>query len=228
MQPGKLVLLIIILPLLASNTVFLLSAYEGFIPWCIPYIDGCTTISQAARSGNSIFIFRATMIIYAVLLIWFWIYVQQWLNLLYDRTTKVARIITWLGISGAIFLIIYIDFLGTTGEVNRFMRRYGIMIFFTFTPLAQLLLLKQHYNIFRSLPGVVGRYRVLQSQFVVLFLMLLIGFISIVLDVLQIKTTESENIVEWNFSLLLNLYFIGMFFIWKDYCYFLRNRTDRN
>jgi hypothetical protein len=228
MQPGKLVLLIIILPLLASNTVYLLSAYEGFIPWCIPYIDGCTTISQAARSGNSIFIFRATMITYAVLLIWFWIYVQQWLNLLYGHTTKVARIITWLGITGAIFLIVYIDFLSTTGEVNRFMRRYGIMIFFTFTPLAQLLLLKQHYNVLPSLPGVVGRYRVLQSQSVVLFLMLLIGFISILLDVLQIKTTESENIVEWNFSLLLNLYFIGMIFIWKDYCYFLSNRTDRN
>ncbi len=228
MQPGKLVLLIIILPLLASNTVYLLSAYEGFIPWCMPYIDGCTTISQAARSGNSIFIFRATMITYAVLLIWFWVYVQQWLSLLYGRTTKVARIITWLGITGAIFLIIYIDFLGTTGEVNRFMRRYGIMIFFTFTPLAQLLLLKQHYNVLPSLPGVVGRYRVLQSQSIVLFLMLLIGFISILLDVLQIKTTESENIVEWNFSLLLNLYFIGMIFIWKDYSYFLSNRTDRN
>jgi hypothetical protein len=228
MQPGTLVLLITILPLLASNTVYLLSAYEGFIPWCIPYIDGCTTISQAARSGNSIFIFRATMITYAVLLIWFWVYVQQWLNLLYGRTTKVARIITWLGITGAIFLIIYIDFLGATGEVNRFMRRYGIMIFFTFTPLAQLLLLKQQYNVLPSLPGVVGRYRVLQSQSVVLFLMLLIGFISILLDVLQIKTTESENIVEWNFSLLLNLYFIGMIFIWKDYCYFLSNRADRN
>jgi hypothetical protein len=228
MQPGKLVLLIIILPLLASNTVFLLSAYEGFIPWCIPYIDGCTTISQAARSGNSIFIFRATMITYAVLLIWFWVYAQQWLNLLYGHTTKVARIITWLGITGAIFLIIYIDFLGTTGEVNRFMRRYGIMIFFTFTPLAQLLLLKQHYNVLPSLPDVVGRYRVLQTQSVVLFLMLLIAFISILLDVLQIKTTESENIVEWNFSLLLNLYFVGMVFIWKDYSYFLSNRTDRS
>lgn len=228
MQPGKLVLLIIILPLLASNTVFLLSAYEGFIPWCIPYIDGCTTISQAARSGNSIFIFRATMITYAVLLIWFWVYAQQWLNLLYGHTTKVARIITWLGITGAIFLIIYIDFLGTTGEINRFMRRYGIMIFFTLTPLAQLLLLKQHYNVLPSLPDVVGRYRVLQTQSVVLFLMLLIAFISILLDVLQIKTTESENIVEWNFSLLLNLYFAGMIFIWKDYSYFLSNRTDRS
>ncbi len=93
MQPRTLVLIITILPLLATNGVYLLSAYQGFIPWCIPYIDGCTTISQAARSGNSIFIYRASMITYGVLLIVFWIYAQQWLNLLYGHTTKIARII---------------------------------------------------------------------------------------------------------------------------------------
>ena len=223
MQPRTLALIIIILPLLASNGVYLLSAYEGFIPWCIPYIDGCTTISKAARSGNSIFIYRATMIAYAVLLIWFWIYAQQWLNLLYGHTTKVARVILWLGIVAAISLIIYIDFLGTTGEVNRFMRRYGIMIFFTFTPLAQLLMLKQHYNILPSIPEFAIKPRVLHYQLFILLLMLIIGIISITLDVTQNKTYESENIVEWNFSLLLNMYFIGMIFIWKDYRCYLKN-----
>ena len=238
MQPRTLALIITILPLLASNAVYLLSAYEGLIPWCMPYIDGCTTISRAARSGNSIFIYRAAMIAYGVLLIWFWIYAQQWLNLLYGHTTKVSRIILWLGIVGAIFLIVYIDFLGTTGEINRFMRRYGIMIFFTFTPLAQLLLLKQHYNISQSMPESAVRPstvkpftikpRALQYQLIVLLLMLIIAIISIILDLTQIKTYESENIVEWNFSLLLNLYFIGMIFIWKDYRYYLKNNSSGN
>jgi hypothetical protein len=226
MQPRTLALIITILPLLASNGVYLLSAYEGFIPWCIPYIDGCTTISQAARSGNSIFIYRATMIAYAVLLIWFWRYAQQWLNLLYGHTTKAARIILWLGIVGAIFLIIYIDFLGTTGEVNRFMRRYGIMVFFIFTPLAQLLMLRQHYNISSSKPEVAIKHGVLHYQLFILLLMLIIGIISITLDVTQNKTYESENIVEWNFSLLLNMYFLAMIFIWKDYRYYLKNNSS--
>ena len=66
------------------------------------------------------------MIAYGVLLIGFWIYVRQWLDQLYGHTTNIARIILWLGVVGAIFFIVYIDFLGTTGEVNRFMRRYGI------------------------------------------------------------------------------------------------------
>ena len=210
------------MPLLASNAVYLLSAYEGFIPWCIPYTDGCTTISQAARSGNSIFIYRATMIAYGVLLIWFWTYAQQWLDHLNSHATKTSRTIKWLGIMGAISLIIYIDFLGTTGEVNRFMRRYGIMIFFTFTPLAQLLMLKQHFNILQSAAKGAIKIRILQYQLIVLLLMLAIGFISIILDATQSKTYISENIVEWNFSLLLNLYFAGMIFIWKDYRYYLK------
>ena len=210
--------------MLASNIVYLLSAYEGFIPWCIPYIDGCTTISKAARSGNSIFIYRATMITYGVLLIWFWIYAKQWLDLLYGRTTNIARIILWLGVVGAIFLIIYIDFLGTTGEMNRFMRRYGIMIFFIFTPLAQILMLKQHYNILPSVPEGVIKPKVLQYQLAALVLMLIIGIISAVLDATQTKTYESENIVEWNFSLLLNIYFLGMVFMWKEYRYYLKKQ----
>ena len=208
--------------MLTSNAVYLLSAYEGFIPWCIPYIDGCTTISQAARSGNSIFIYRATMIAYGVLLIWFWIYAQQWLNQLNDQTTKLARTTMWLGIMGAISLIIYIDFLGTTGEVNRFMRRYGIMMFFTFTPLAQLLMLRQHYKILQSSSGCTIKPMILQYQLIVLLSMLAIGFISIILEVNQSKTHISENIVEWNFSLLLNLYFAGMISIWRDYRYYLK------
>ena len=54
MQPGSLVLSLILLPLLASNGAYLLSAYEGHIPWCIPYIEGCTTISRAASSGTAV------------------------------------------------------------------------------------------------------------------------------------------------------------------------------
>ena len=214
--------------MLVTNAVYLLSAYEGHVSWCMPYIEGCTTISQAARSGNSIFIYRATMIAYGVLLIWFWIYAHQWLNLLYDRTYKIARIMLWLGIIGALFLIIYIDFLGTTGEVNRFMRRYGILVFFTFTPLAQLLLLLQQFEIsslatVAKIKTVSLNSRALKFQLFILLLMLLAGIISIILDIAQLKTYETENIVEWNFSLLMNLYFLSMVFIWKDYRYYLKN-----
>ena len=66
MQPRTLALIITILPFIITNIVFIVSAYEGYIPWCIPNIDGCARISKAARNGSSLFIFRATMIAYGV------------------------------------------------------------------------------------------------------------------------------------------------------------------
>ena len=210
MQPRTLILIITILPLLVSNGVYLLSAYEGFIPWCIPYIDGCTTISKAARSGDSIFIFRATMIAYGVLLIGFWIYVRQWLDQLYGYTSNMARIILWLGIFGAIFFIVYIDFLGTSGEVNRFMRKYGIMVFFVFTPLAQILMLWQHYHILPSLKKGEINPKVLYYQLSMVLIIVIIGIIDIALDMIYNQTSEREKIIEWNFYFVINksLFFI--------------------
>lgn len=228
MQPRILALIITITPLLVYNGVYLLSASEGFVPWCIPYIDGCTTISQAARSGNALFIFRGVMIAYAVLLIFFWVYAKHWLDLLYGHSTKIAGVILWLGTIAAIFLIIYVDYLGTSGEFNRFMRRYGIMVFFTFTPLAQLLMLRQHYDILSSHPDHSIKAIVLHYQLIIILLIFIIGIISAALDILQIKTYESENIVEWNFSLLLNMYFAGTIVIWKDYRYHLLNNASKD
>lgn len=217
MQPRILAILVVILPLLASNGAYLLSAYQGLVSWCMPYIDGCTTISRAGRSGNTIFYYRALVFTYSVLLMWFWLYSKSWLELLHGHATKITRIIFWLGIAGSIALLIYIDFLGTTGEINSLMRRLGAMFYFTLTPLAQLLLLMQHFKILHKRPEVSIQPKVLQYQLIILLLMLIIGTVSGLLAVTGNNTYEFENIVEWNASLLLNLYFLGMIFIWKDY-----------
>ena len=217
MQPRSLAILVVILPLLASNGAYLLSASEGFIPWCMPYIDGCTTISRAGRSGNTIFFYRAVVFTYSVLLMLFWLYSKNWLELLHGHTTNIARIIFWLGFTGSIALLIYIDFLGTTGEINHFMRSTGAILYFTLTPLAQSLMLYQHYRIFRNKPEVSIKPKVLGYQLIILVSMLMIGLISIFLVVTDNITYEIENIVEWNFSLLVNLYFAGMNLMWKDY-----------
>ena len=224
MQPRTLALIITLLPFVITNIVFIVSAYEGHIPWCIPNLDGCASISKAARYGSSLFIFRATMIAYGVLLIWFWIYVRQWLDMLYGKRTVVANTILWLGIIGALSLIIYVDFLGTTGEFNRFMRRFGILIYFVCIPLAQILLLRQHYHILPSLKKGRLNRKFLQFQFYIILLMLLVGIVSGVMEATYIKTDESENIAEWNLALLMQLYFLVTVFQWKAFRYHLSSK----
>lgn len=224
MQPRKLALIIALLPFVVTTLVFVVSAYEGYIPWCIPNFDGCVSISKAARNGTSLFIFRATMIAYGVLLIWFWIYVRQWLDILYGKRTAVANAILWLGIIGALSLIVYVDFLGTTGEFNRFMRRFGILIYFICIPLAQILLLRQHYHILPSLPKDRLNKKLLQFQFYIILLMLVVGIVSGVMEATYIKTDESENIAEWNLALLMQLYFLVTVFQWQEFRYHLSSK----
>ena len=227
MQPRILAILVVILPLLASNGAFLLSAYEGFVPWCMPYLDGCTTISQAGRSGDTIFFYRALVFPYSVLLILFWMYSKQWLELLHGHTTNSAQVILWLGVAGSVALLIYIDFLGTTGEINRLMRRIGAMLYFTLSPLAQSVMLYQHYKLLRNKPEVSIKPRVLQYQLIIMMLMLIIGVTSLILVLTGNNTSEIENIVEWNFSLLVNLYFAGTILIWKDCRHVFMNRAAK-
>lgn len=212
MQPRTLVIIITILPVFVSNAVYLYSAGQQLIPWCNPYLDGCASISLAARSGDAIFLFRATMIPYAVLLIIFWWMTCHWLKQVCWQQTKITTTIFWFGVVGALSLIIYVTFLGSEGEVYRFMRRHGVMIFFTMTPFAQLLLYKVHINCLDNTTSNTLRY-----QLVILILMLLIALASTYMEATQSKTYESENIVEWNFSLLMNLYFAGMIVLWKDF-----------
>ena len=216
MQPRTLAIVITLLPLLAVNGAYLMSAWNQHVAWCIPYIHGCTTISQAGRSGDTIFMFRATMFTQAVLLIWFWLFAKHWLDLLNGRPTAAAKIIYSLGVIGALFLILYIDFLGTEGEMQRFMRRYGVMLYFTLTPLAQLLMLNQLFRLKTTTPELAIDRRVLNYQLVVLLLILLIGIISLIVNYSGLKTYQSENIIEWNFSLLMTMNFAGYVVLWKN------------
>ena len=217
MQPRTLAILITVFPLLASNGAFLLSASEGLISWCMPYIDGCTTISNAGRSGDTIFYYRALVFPYSVLLVLFWLYSKKWLDILNGHSTKAALSMMWLGVIGSIGLLIYIDFLGTTGEINSLMRRMGAALYFMLIPLAQCLMLYQHYKLLRNKPDALINSKVLQYQLVIVLLMTIIAVASIFIVVTGNDTSEIENIVEWNFSLLVNLYSAGMILIWKDY-----------
>jgi hypothetical protein len=222
MQPRLVALLVTLVPIIASTVVFIISAREGNIDWCNPFIDGCTSISKAARNGSSIYVYRPIMMVYALLLIWFWIYTRQWLDFLFSRS-RAGVIIMWLGITGALFLMVYLDFLGTEGEFNRFMRRYGIMHYFTLTALSQLILLRMHYRYNAdNKNGRLLNTGVLRFQKILLLIALVFGVSSVVLDMAGMKTDEVENIVEWNMALLMTLYFIGMAILWKRFRYVLQ------
>jgi hypothetical protein len=216
MQPATLALLVTLLPLFTINAAYLISAVTGSVPWCVPYIQGCTSISRAARLSDAIFLFRAVMIIHGVLLIFYWLYARRWLDMLAPQRARVNRIVYWLGIIAAGCLIIYVDFLGFEGAVYRFMRQFGITFYFTLTPLAQMLMLGQLYKLVASGHVLAPDKRLLNFQLLILLLILLLGYVSLILSYTGLSSFESENIVEWNFSLLLIANFSISILMWKE------------
>jgi len=217
MQPKTLVLFVIILPLLAMNSAYLISAQTGLVPWCVPYFEGCTSISRAGRSGYSIFVYRILVVVYSFSLMLFWLYAGNWLDLLHGKKMRMSRLILYLGLVSSIALLLYINFLGTTGELNSILRRTGSYIYFALSPIAQLLLLIQHYTLQRQNPDAPLNLKVLQYQRIVVILMALFGAVSVYFVITNQNTSERQNIVEWNVALLLILYYVGMIPLWKNF-----------
>ena len=217
MQPKTVVLFVIIFPLLAMNIAYLLSAQAGLVPWCVPYFDGCTSISRAGRSGYSIFVYRILVVVYSFSLMLFWLYASNWLDLLHGKKTRMSRVILYLGLISSTALLLYINFLGTSGELNTFLRRTGSYIYFALSPIAQLLLLIQHYALQRRSPDASLNLKILQYQRIVVILMALFGAVSVYFIITNQNTAEREYIVEWNVALLLVLYYAGMISLWKNF-----------
>lgn len=194
-----------LVPLVAVTGAYAIALAQGYGAVCIPFWEGCTSISRAARYGDAIFWFRGLMLPLASLLALFWFFNYRWLNNLAGRHYR-HGIILLLGIISALALAIYTNFLGTEGDVYRFMRRFGVTFYFAFAMLAQLLSI---YSLHAVRPLLFPRVNhLVRWQFFLVSLQWLIGLGSLV--IIGIQPTfkdEANNIVEWNFALMMTLYY---------------------
>lgn len=128
-------LLITLLFLAAAHLAYALSIHGGHVPACVPYVEGCVSISRAARHGLGNHLFRLLVIPCAVLHAWVWWLSAKWL--------RGGAAMLLLGVASALALAVYATFLGTEGEAYRFLRRYGVVAYFGFGYLAQLALMRR-------------------------------------------------------------------------------------
>lgn len=214
MRPGIIALSTGLLPILAIHTVYLVAAMNEHVPWCIPYIDSCTSISATGRQSPEYFIFKATMIPAAMLMMLFWYLCYQWLLTTGYRRSFGARSIPFIGTVAALFLILYTTMLGASGDLYQLERRIGVIIYFTFTYLAQLLFT---YHI-----GKLNSQQQLFSHRIYLFLfglnttVLSIGLLSLILDLTMADYDSIEAAFEWTLALLIHIYFFGIYAAWRQ------------
>lgn len=206
-------LLTALLPIVGINIAYVIAASLEHVPACFVYLEGCTTISSTGRAAPESLWFRATIIPTAVLTMICWRLVGSWLKCLEKELYQGSAVIQILGILAAVFLIVYTVALGFIGPEYVVQRRFGVTLFFGFTFLAQILLARRLWHISINFPLRYPR-KLASLKIILSWFILVVGLISIPVSNL-IGSDIPENIVEWNFSLLIYCYFLLIYLGWK-------------
>ena len=183
---------IFLVPVLTIFLSYLISASNGYVDWCMPIIEGCTSISKVGRYGLSFYLYKIFIIPSLILMIYFWL--KAYLNI-YKNI-----VLIFLSVVACLFLIIYLIALGFDGKIYRFMREIGIFVFFVLMPICQAWL------------TISTSHNFLNKFFLYLIILIFIGLACVYLSILSLVNDNYENIIEWNFVFFIFLFFPIFYF----------------
>ena len=207
---GTLAWLAALLPLVASHSAYLISASLDAVPWCVPHLEGCTSISRAARSTSAaIIVYKALVLPYSVVLLLFCWHAAGWMRELAPQRRRTIRALPVLGLVAALGTASYTVVLGMDGDLIQFIRRYAINVGFGFTVLVELLLAAAIAREPR-VPEVLRRATVALCA-----ALLVLGIASIPLQFLTGSHGEALNAIEWTFGVLLLGFFPVIGAAWR-------------
>jgi hypothetical protein len=206
-----------LLPAFAALAALWLSFALDIIPPCNPFLDGCVSISRAARHDLPNHVFRAIVLPAAVLQALTWLLCAKWLRQSETETRGLLRALPWLGILAGAFLVLYGTFLGTEGQAYRWMRRYGVIFYFGFTYLCMVITSGALRRLTRSgaaaPPARLDRWLVALCA-ATLAIGLIQVFAPLLLGTEDLKN-RMENILEWYAALCFTLYFLALAWLWR-------------
>ena len=180
--------IIFLVPVLTVVISYFFSSLGGYVEWCLPLLDGCTSISKVGRYGVSFYLYKIFIIPSVILMIIFWYQINMYIHK--------SNLLLFLSITSCIFLVIYLFALGFEGNIYRFMREIGIFVFFILTPVCQTYLVFSISN------------NKLKSKFSLKTLLsMYLLFVAGYLLILPFNNSNYENVIEWNFALLIFLFF---------------------
>lgn len=141
-------------------------------------------------------------------------------------TQKPHPVVFILGTIGAVFLVLYADFLGTEGDFYEFMRRYGITFYFAMTILAQMISIRSLQKVKDTFDRMIKRY--LSIQFVLIAIYWVLGIANVVIKATSVSwADQAENIIEWHFALYMSFFFGLTAMMWKRSGFEFQFRINR-
>lgn len=203
-----------LLPLVATVMAFLLSVRLGLIPACNPFVDGCVSISRAARHDLPNILFRTLVLPAGVLQAWCWVLCPAWLRSIGAPRGRGLRTLPWLGAVAGICLVVYGSFLGTEGEGYRWMRRYGVAFYFGFTCIGMLITSGEMQ---RHLRGGQRTRQVTNTMLALCFALPLLGLVHVLLPLALPPDRHDalQNVTEWWAAAIFTLFFFVLAWAWQ-------------
>lgn len=182
---------------------------------CNPFIDDCVSISRMARHGVANHVFRALVLPGAVLQVLTWLAAARALAVA-GLPRRDAFALALVGACAGVALVAYGSFLGSDGEVYRWLRHWGTLLYFGGTYIAMLLFARASQRLHAArqlaLPRSHGSVMLALLVFVAL-LALCHAFASA--GPFPGLEDRVENLTEWWGSLALTLTFITVASLWR-------------
>ena len=197
------------IPLLVGVLCYWISVRYGLVPSCVVFWDGCVSISAAGRSPPAVFLFKGGFLPAATIIALYWWITGSWLIAL-GASPAAANTVRAIGIVGALFLMLYTTYLGSSGDFYRLMRRYGVTVYFAFTVLAQILAARSLLRL--AIPQVVP---IARTQLGLCVALLALGLAVTFGKPFLIQPKVLENSVEWTFALLMQSNFLLTYAAWR-------------
>jgi hypothetical protein len=192
-----------IAPLVGINVAYWIGANNEVLPSCIPYIDGCTSISSTGRYPPGDRLFRAILLPQSTVLALTWYFAVLWLKTL-QPAARYGSIILGSGLVGAIALVLYVSYLASNDPFYEIMRSYGVYLYFGGTALAQLIL---------SLS--LDRSPMQRAMVWITVTPWALGILNLVQKEVLGSLNSNENRIEWIASLFMQVWFVLLWINWR-------------
>jgi len=199
--PMCLAMACLLFPVMAIITVYLWSASAGHVPWCVPFVEGCTTISRAARPEPMNLLFRWTMLPWVGLVALYWWLSHHWLRQQVPRRRYSRYAMVGFALLGTGGVALYALHLGGDTPMAEFMRSYGGVMVFSSLAFGQLMLV---IAIRGHAPVPLGLRR---GMLAVCLLLLGMGTMTAVGNAMLADGYALVSAMEWNFGLVMLFFF---------------------
>lgn len=205
-----------LLPAVGTAVAFQLAVAQGQFASCNPLLEGCVSVSRAARHDLPNILFRALLLPGATLQAIVWLLTPLWLQRLGATRDRLLKLLPWIGVTAAIFLVLYGTFLGTEGPGYRWMRRYGVVVYFGFTCIAMLVV----GGAVQRVTAATGQLHHIGALLHALVAALpLLGVLNATSPLYLANESSQDalgNITEWWGALVFTVFFLVLAWLWRS------------